>query len=153
MICDLPSQVQLAGLPVPGVISFLLSRLWVQVDSCWLLPRYKYHYCCPFRDILPWWSLWFIGNNSWLRLLILSSPCGTVNANPQGHVSGSFSTQILQFLSPKCTVSSTIRTYLYLTSERQPRTVAIPCIVLGTLFSSLINNSKGASHSWYWTFC
>lgn len=44
---------------VPEIISLLLSGPWVQLESSWLLSRYKCH-SYTFWDILPCWPiLWF----------------------------------------------------------------------------------------------
>lgn len=72
---NLPSVGELASFLVPGMICSLLSGSKVQLSSCWLLPRYKYHYH-TFRDILLCRSLlWFIGFTAeqgyWLMWVIL----------------------------------------------------------------------------------
>lgn len=46
----------LAILPVPGMISLLLSRAYVQLNCYWLPPKSECH-SCTLRVILPFWSL------------------------------------------------------------------------------------------------
>lgn len=43
------------------MISLPLRGPYVQVDNCWLLPKYKCHHC-PIKKIFLCWSLLFICN-------------------------------------------------------------------------------------------
>lgn len=46
---------------LPGTISLLLSGSDIQLESCWLLPRFVCHYY-SLSILIPCWSLvWFIG--------------------------------------------------------------------------------------------
>lgn len=58
--------------PLPGMIFFLLSKSNIQLDTCWLLPRYKCHYF-TFKVILSCWNLWFVDKWSKQHYQLLSS--------------------------------------------------------------------------------
>lgn len=107
-------------------ISLFLSRPYVQLESCQLLPKYVYKYF-PLRV-----------NHT--MLVIDGFIVSQLKASPQRQA---FRSDLAMYMYPKYMVSSAIGTYLSSTSERLlPRAVSIAYNVLEVFWTILANNSK-----------
>lgn len=113
---DLTSPGQLAGFPVLGTNSLLLSKASVQLQSCWLTPRYGYHDSDFSYQTGHWCDLQASQLGMTLRcfspLAACVPPSNTMRTSPREEAFQSELGQILRVLCMKCMVPLAIRTYL-----------------------------------------
>lgn len=139
------------------VISLPLSRPYVQLYSCQLLPRQK---CL----IAPFWSSCHAGHycgsqilqpgriiNCFPSLVAYLAPSATMKNSSQGGGFWVRSSQILLHPSSKVCVSLN-KNDLTSSSERKLRTGTIAHIVLGVFQTLLINNLKEGFSCLVWEF-
>lgn len=75
---------------VPGMISLLFNSSQVQLESCWLQPRYAYHYCTLMVIVSCWLLVIHIVSQLGRTIICFPPleacmmPSGTMRANPQG---------------------------------------------------------------------
>lgn len=120
----------------------------VQIDSCWLPPRYVCPYCthrfCSHGGSCHGSQASQLGRTVALLLPSLDAcmaPSGTMKASPQ---EGGF--QVRSSSGPLDPVPEVHRVFisrdLLFISDRQPRAIAVDYNVLGVLWTTLTSNSK-----------
>lgn len=73
MVCGLSSHTDLARFRVTGIYSLLLTGPKVQLNSCWLPPGCKSHYCTT-ETLLVGQSYWLVAGWGYWLLFPLGSP-------------------------------------------------------------------------------